>query len=137
MEKSRGVAMDADPHGGMSMERLTGRKENGCAYIVGCPDFEIPKIVGLIIQRVVDKCATIEDILGDEYDLDHLQELVKADREGRVKILAPAMLATCGSCTSFRRTPGTASGICEEREQFKVFQKRPCCKMYEAREDCE
>ena len=72
-----------------------------------------------------------------EEDFNRLQELVKADREGRVKILAPAMLATCGSCTSFRRTPGTASGICEEREQFKVFQKRPCCKMYEAREDCE
>lgn len=79
----------------------------------------------------------VQDILRDDYDLDRLRELVKADREGRVKILAPAMLATCGSCTSFRRTPGTASGICEKREQFKVFQKRPCCKMYEAREDCE
>lgn len=76
-------------------------------------------------------------ILGDDYDLSRMRELVKADREGRVKILAPAMLATCGSCTSFRRTPGTASGICEKREQFKVFQKRPCCKMYKAREDCE
>ena len=79
--------------------------------------------------------AVIE--VGTEEDFNRLQELVKADREGRVKILAPAMLATCGSCTSFRRTPGTASGICEKREQFKVFQKRPCCKMYKAREDCE
>lgn len=69
--------------------------------------------------------------------MDHLRELVQADREGRVKILAPAMLATCGSCTAFQRIPGTASGICEKREQFKVFQKRPCCKMYKAREDCE
>ena len=81
------------------------------------------------------RASEIEAILGDDYDLDRLQDLVKADREGRVKILAPAMLATCGSCTSFQRTPGTASGICEKREQFKVFQKRPCCKMYEARED--
>ena len=79
----------------------------------------------------------VQDILRDDYDLSRLRELVQADREGRVKILAPAMLATCGSCTSFHRTPGTASGICEKREQFKVFQKRPCCKMYNAREDCE
>ena len=43
------------------MERLTGRKEDGHAYIVGCPDFEIPKIIGLIIQNVVDRLAAYED----------------------------------------------------------------------------
>lgn len=69
------------------MERLTGRKENGHAYIIGCPDFEIPKIIGMIIQRVVDKCADIEDILDDEYDLDRLRELAEADREGRCVVL--------------------------------------------------
>ena len=69
------------------MKRLTGRKENGCAYIIGCPDFEIPKIVGLIIQRVVDKCADIEDILGDDYDLSRLRDLVQADMEGRCVVL--------------------------------------------------
>ena len=58
------------------MERLTGREENGHAYIIGCPDFEIQKTVGMIIQRVVDKCADIEDILGDDYDLDRLSVLV-------------------------------------------------------------
>lgn len=88
-------------------------------------------------QRALGKLYDLEKILGKDISMDHLRELVQADREGRVKILAPAMLATCGSCTSFRRTPGTASGICEKREQFKVFQKRPCCKMYKAREDCE
>ena len=30
---------------------------------------------------IVDRLAAIEDILGDEYDLDHLKELVQADRE--------------------------------------------------------
>lgn len=69
------------------MERLTGRKENGHAYIIGCPDFEIPKIIGMIIQRVVDKCANIEDILGDDYDLDRLRDLVEADRDGRCVVL--------------------------------------------------
>ena len=88
-------------------------------------------------QRALGKLYELEKILGKDISMDHLREMVKADREGRVKILAPAMLATCCSCTSFRRTPGTASGICEKLEQFKVFQKRPCCKMHKAREDCE
>lgn len=32
--------------------------------------------------EVVDRLAAIEDILGDEYDLDRLRELAQADREG-------------------------------------------------------
>lgn len=68
------------------MKRLTGRRD-GRAYIVGCPDFALPKIVGLIIQQTVDRLAAIEDILGDEYDLDRLRELAEADREGRCVVL--------------------------------------------------
>ena len=62
------------------MKRLTGRRD-GHTYIVGCPDFALPKIAGLIIQQAVDRLAAIEDILGDEYDLDRLRELAQADRE--------------------------------------------------------
>ena len=65
------------------MKRLTGRKD-GRAYIVGCPDFALPKIAGLIIQQTVDRLAAIEDILGDEYDLDELKEVVQAKREGKI-----------------------------------------------------
>ena len=61
------------------MKRLTGRRD-GRAYIVGCPDFALPKIAGLIIQQTVDRLSAIEDILGDEYELDRLRELVEADR---------------------------------------------------------
>ena len=68
------------------MERLTGRRD-GRTYIVGCPDFALPKIAGLIIQQTVDRLATIEDILGDEYDLDRLRELKQADDEGRCVVL--------------------------------------------------
>ena len=32
----------------------------------------------------IERLAAIEDILGDEYDLDRLRELLEADREGRV-----------------------------------------------------
>ena len=56
------------------MKRLTGRRD-GRAYIIGCPDFALPKIILLIIQQTVDRLAAIEDILcdgEDEYDLDRL-----------------------------------------------------------------
>lgn len=42
------------------MKRLTGRRD-GRAYIVGCPDFALPKIAGLIIQQTVDRLAAYED----------------------------------------------------------------------------
>lgn len=61
------------------MKRLTGRKD-GRAYIVGCPDFTLPKIAGLIIQQTVDRFAAIEDILGDEYELDELRKAMAALR---------------------------------------------------------
>ena len=64
------------------MKRLTGRKEER-TYIVGCPDFALPKIAGLIIQQTVDRLAAIEDILGDSYDLDKLRELADAVRAKR------------------------------------------------------
>ena len=38
-------------------------------------------------STMVDRLAAIEDILGDEYDLDRLRELVQADREGRCVVL--------------------------------------------------
>lgn len=39
------------------------------------------------VQSIIDRLAAIEDILGDEYDLDRLRELVQADREGRCVVL--------------------------------------------------
>lgn len=40
------------------------------------------------IAKAFDRLAAIEDILGDDYNLDHLQELIQADREGRCLVLA-------------------------------------------------
>lgn len=39
------------------------------------------------IAKAFDRLATIEDILGDDYDLDRLRELVEADRDGRCVVL--------------------------------------------------
>ena len=42
------------------MERLTGRRDER-TYIIGCPDFALPKIAGLIIQQTVDRLAAYEE----------------------------------------------------------------------------
>ena len=41
----------------------------------------------------IERLAVIEDILGDEYDLDRIRELAQADREGRCVVL-PAPLGS-------------------------------------------
>ena len=58
------------------MERLTKRDSN---------DFAIP-IRGtdaISMFQAIERLAAIEDILGNEYDLERLRELVEADREQR------------------------------------------------------
>ena len=42
---------------------------------------------GTDLWEAVKRLAAYEDILGDEYDLDHLRELKKADDEGRCMVL--------------------------------------------------
>lgn len=54
-------------------EVCESRNESGC---IGCP-----------IANAFDRLAAIEDILGDDYDLDRLRELVEADRDGRLVML--------------------------------------------------
>ena len=38
-------------------------------------------------KAIYDRLAAIEDILGDEYDLDELREMVQAKRDGRCVVL--------------------------------------------------
>lgn len=83
------------------MERLT--KKERCWqgeeywYTAEEPDMED-------IEDVYNRLAFIEDILGDNYDLDRLRDLVKADREGRIKIEPKARRCPkCGKHTVFPR----------------------------------
>lgn len=61
------------------MERLTERLENGVINVKYASQRE----------TAIHRLVTIEDILGDEYDLDRLRELVQADREGRCVVIRP------------------------------------------------
>lgn len=62
------------------MKRLTG-----WGYIAGVKTGDI--LNGVHEQVAFDRLARIEDILGDEYDLDRLKELVEADKDGRCVVL--------------------------------------------------
>lgn len=65
------------------MNRYTEKVDG--IWSVSCKYEEPPYPV--VTQEVIDRLAAIEDILGDEYDLDRLRELVQADREGRCVVL--------------------------------------------------
>lgn len=77
------------------MERLTERNKNGlsmaaccgkaCEYNYVCEVGGFGECRGM--DDIIDRLADIEDILRDDYDLDRLRELVKADREGRCAVL--------------------------------------------------
>ena len=61
------------------MKRLTERLENGVINVKYASQHE----------TAIHRLVTIEDILGDEYDLDRLRELAQADREGRCVVIRP------------------------------------------------
>lgn len=56
------------------MKRLTERLENGVINVKYASQHE----------TAIHRLVTIEDILGDEYDLDRLCELAQADQEGEM-----------------------------------------------------
>lgn len=73
------------------MERYTRKHygENGY-YIICSENCETLNCGDCgILDKIVDRLAAYEDILGDEYDLDRLRELVQADREGRCVVIHP------------------------------------------------
>ena len=73
------------------MERLT-REKLGSSYPLKNP---ASAKIGLFTDydgffaffEAVNRLGEIEDILGDDYDLDRLRELVQADRDGRCVVL--------------------------------------------------
>ena len=70
------------------MERLT--KEGKFCDVIECeltPGGSFCERGTCTERRLWERLSSIEDILGDDYDLDRLRELVEADREGRCVVL--------------------------------------------------
>ena len=68
------------------MKRLTSNEYNpcfNCNFYSSCS--HIRENFPVCPERArYDRLAAIEDILGDEYELERLRELVEADREGKI-----------------------------------------------------
>lgn len=135
------------------MERLTDKRMKGEGFIPVDPKeykafIRNEKPTG---KQIYQRLLEIEDILGENYDLDRLRELVEADRAGRVKILSSSTGMTCGACEHFKRIPGTCRGHCSERPycrnkygytderrgEFTPSQSRIACKMFDRRKGPE
>ena len=81
------------------MERLTSDFAlggNHCWQVKGADNLECREVCErqgddgcktCPIAKAFDRLAAIEDILGDEYELDRLRELAQADRDGRCVVL--------------------------------------------------
>lgn len=96
------------------MKRLTGRKEDGCAYVIGCSEFEVPKAANIVLQAVADRCADFEDIIESGCNLSCLKELVKAC-EG----LEPEEIDECKFMIATRKDPEKISRLRELVEADK------------------
>lgn len=121
------------------MERLTERLENGAINVKYASQHE----------TAIHRLVTIEDILGPDYDLDRLRALMKADRDGLVRIARrpPLENECCGNCGHFQRITGTARGDCAVREytknhwgqedrkrgKFTPSQSRKACRQFQRR----
>lgn len=99
------------------MKRITSKYTNrNCTY---CHETFLDN------KETAIRLAMIEDILGDEYDLERLRELVQADREGRC-VVPPTKIGDkvyhITTCNDFPKVydgtlygddggPGTATGL--------------------------
>ena len=98
------------------MERLTLKDENGW-YLTGdgiYSDWGVPeKFRG----EDIDRLAAIEDILGDEYDLERLRELVEADRAIKSALSAQKEPEDTYPCTDHE---------CYDRGNYHITCKSQC-----------
>jgi len=79
--------------------------------------------------------------------LERMEQIIRAELEGRVFIKVAPVEDTCGTCRWFKRDEGTASGTCLRRtkrrkggydtgETLYVAQSRKACRGdYERRQD--
>ena len=85
------------------MERLTERLESGAINVKYASQHE----------TAIHRLVTIEDILGNEYDLDRLRELAQADWEGRCVVLPCKVGDPVYMATGRSRITGYEEDICD------------------------
>ena len=72
------------------MERLTDQRaviEPGTYLVLDDLLDNVPELQSVSRKELYYRLGLIENVLGKNYDLDHLKELLEADREGRCVVL--------------------------------------------------
>lgn len=82
------------------------------------------------VEKVYNRLKKIEDILGDEYDLDRLRELAQADREGRCVVIPFKPPRWVYMCSERFPKPGEAYyastiNVLQDMEKGCVFGDTP------------
>lgn len=75
-------------------------------------------------SHIWKRLNAIENILGDDYDLDRLRVLVEATNEERVEIKPAPYGNTCGQCAHFHQNTGARDGICDARRRWHVYDAK-------------
>lgn len=72
------------------MERLTKREflaGHNVSFVSAEDCFDVWSVPKKFMGNAIERLAQIEDILGDNYDLNRLREMVEADRDGRCVVM--------------------------------------------------
>lgn len=124
------------------MERLTETFEESGEKFACLPECKVSCIYGLTKEnsgcrcdkfaKILDRLAAIEDILGDDYDLDRLKELVEADREGRCVVLPCKVGEPIWEVLDVCEFPGDchATQTCKGCEYREVFKEKLALTLY-------
>ena len=83
-------------------------------------------------QWIWQRLNAIENVLGDEYDISRLAELVQADNDGRIRFLSAGRGKVCKECAHFIPVEGQKSGDCRVKEHFRASQSHVACYRFEA-----
>lgn len=82
-------------------------------------------------QWIWQRLNAIENVLGDEYDISRLEELVQADNDGRIRFLSAGRGKVCKECAHFIPVKGKKSGDCRVKEHFRASQSHSACYRFE------
>lgn len=86
---------------------------------------------GISNEQTRERIGLIEDILGDDYDLSHLRELVKADREGRCVVLPCKIGETLWCINNYGEIEETvAVGFLIEKESICIYYREKMSSEY-------
>lgn len=116
------------------MKRLTDRRMRGEGFIpVDSKEYKaVLREEKPTTKQIYKRLMEIEDILGDDYDLDRLKELVEADREGRCVVLPCKIGEPIWKVLDVCEFPGDchATQTCKGCEYREVFKEKLALTLY-------